>query len=542
MKEKTSTFLRTSAAMTRKTVWLLSALCLLVVFDARSDEPVEGENLIVNGDFEILIADANFGWENKGIAAMNAGDTEQAINGRTLRLPGPQSTRQIWQEVAVVPEQKYVIRFTGRIMNSNSASGADVNNHSEFGPATLSCIILYGEFNLDDELNEATELFAISTQSNTDVLVEGVFAIPQGITSITVTLHKDHNIAWVDDVELRTTTAEVTPIPPKNLVNDGSFESLTTAGEGGPVIFAAQGTMGAWWVPNWLPEDIFELNTTSPKDGNQSIFFADGKEGPVKQGIELTEGKMYHASVWAKWSAGAVGKGKFKVDANQTEIGGVWLDGMETEWTEYTFEFTVSDTTGILHEVVVYRWAEDDVVPQGELHFDNVVITELGDAPSEHTLTVVIEGEGSVTVDGVAYTESLVFEEGTQVSLNAVAAEGWAFVAWSGDLESTEAAGTITMDSDKTITASFSSTTAVEDALWENLSVYPNPFNNELRIDNAVDVTMASITNLLGQVVLTKEIHDNHQFIINTDNLGKGVYLLRLTGKHGEIHTVKLIK
>ena len=209
MKEKTST-LRTSAAMTRKIVWLLSALCLLFVFDARSDEPVEGENLIYNGDFEIHINDDNFGWENKATVRMNAGDTPEAINGLTLRMGGPAGSRQIWQEVNVVPGQNYVIRFTGRIMNSNSASGADVNNHSEFGPATLSCIILVGEFNIDDELNSATELFAISTQSNTDVLVEGVFAIPQGITSITVKLHKDHNVAFVDDVELRTTTAEVT--------------------------------------------------------------------------------------------------------------------------------------------------------------------------------------------------------------------------------------------------------------------------------------------------------------------------------------------
>ncbi|MDZ7682611.1 MAG: hypothetical protein U5J63_13100 [Fodinibius sp.] len=47
------------------------------------------------------------------------------------------------------------------------------------------------------------------------------------------------------------------------------------------------------------------------------------------------------------------------------------------------------------------------------------------------------------------------FAEGEEVSVEAQAAEGWEFVGWTGDVESTENPVDITMNSDKTLTANF---------------------------------------------------------------------------------------
>jgi len=71
----------------------------------------------------------------------------------------------------------------------------------------------------------------------------------------------------------------------------------------------------------------------------------------------------------------------------------------------------------------------------------------------EHSLTIRIEGSGS-TVPGEG---SHSYAEGTVVDVGAVPEEGWQFDGWSGDIGEPELAETaLTMDSDRTTTASFS--------------------------------------------------------------------------------------
>jgi len=75
--------------------------------------------------------------------------------------------------------------------------------------------------------------------------------------------------------------------------------------------------------------------------------------------------------------------------------------------------------------------------------------------PTEYTLSVNTDGEGSVTLDPPGGT----YEAGTVVQLTAVPGgseetEG-VFTGWSGDLSGSDNPETITMDSDKTVTATF---------------------------------------------------------------------------------------
>jgi uncharacterized repeat protein (TIGR02543 family) len=69
----------------------------------------------------------------------------------------------------------------------------------------------------------------------------------------------------------------------------------------------------------------------------------------------------------------------------------------------------------------------------------------------QYTLTVTTVGQGSVTLD----PPGGVYNEGTVVTLTAVPDSGWAFDGWSDDLSGTQNPTTITMDSNKTVTATF---------------------------------------------------------------------------------------
>ncbi|NIS82041.1 MAG: hypothetical protein GTO14_17960, partial [Anaerolineales bacterium] len=83
--------------------------------------------------------------------------------------------------------------------------------------------------------------------------------------------------------------------------------------------------------------------------------------------------------------------------------------------------------------------------------FSLSVIASVSGQLDEYSLTVNVVGSGSVskTPDQATYTY------GTVVTLTAVADVGWTFSSWSGDLTGSTSPDTITMDGDKTVTATF---------------------------------------------------------------------------------------
>ncbi len=105
----------------------------------------------------------------------------------------------------------------------------------------------------------------------------------------------------------------------------------------------------------------------------------------------------------------------------------------------------------------VFAWGDDRGGPS-EIYAQNLLPDGQLGIPEEveqYTLTITIEGEGQVLVDGIAYTEPLTFEEGELVELEAMAEEGWTFHAWAGDVESMNLVESIVMDADKQVTAIF---------------------------------------------------------------------------------------
>jgi PKD repeat protein len=87
-------------------------------------------------------------------------------------------------------------------------------------------------------------------------------------------------------------------------------------------------------------------------------------------------------------------------------------------------------------------------------YVDDVVVAG---TPIPRTLAITGSGSGSVAVNGTL--ESLPwfgqFANGTAVTLEAVPASGWAFSSWSGDISQSANPVVVTMDADKSVTATF---------------------------------------------------------------------------------------
>jgi hypothetical protein len=68
-----------------------------------------------------------------------------------------------------------------------------------------------------------------------------------------------------------------------------------------------------------------------------------------------------------------------------------------------------------------------------------------------YTLTVNVVGNGTVTIDPMNAT----YASGTNVTLTAIPAENWTLQSWSGDLTGSQNPKVITMNANKTVTATF---------------------------------------------------------------------------------------
>jgi uncharacterized repeat protein (TIGR02543 family) len=97
--------------------------------------------------------------------------------------------------------------------------------------------------------------------------------------------------------------------------------------------------------------------------------------------------------------------------------------------------------------------------------------TDGNNEPEYYELTTSVVGQGSVSPASGTY------EEGTQVTLTAEAADGYVFDGWSGDASGTSATVTLTMDSDKSVTANF--ILDEEPELCENPEPISSPYTQD---------------------------------------------------------------
>jgi len=96
---------------------------------------------------------------------------------------------------------------------------------------------------------------------------------------------------------------------------------------------------------------------------------------------------------------------------------------------------------------------------------------------TEYTLTIEIDGEGTVEVDGEEIEDGWTgtYDDGTEIDLDAIPDDGWELEEWNGTDETGDSI-TITMDDDKDITADFEAPAASID----DVDIHPVEIDGEL--------------------------------------------------------------
>jgi PKD repeat protein len=156
-----------------------------------------------------------------------------------------------------------------------------------------------------------------------------------------------------------------------------------------------------------------------------------------------------------------------------------------------------------------------------------------------YTLTITIVGNGSVDVDGEEYTTAVMVDEGTELNLEAIAEAGWEFDSWTGEVaDALEAITTITMDSDKSITVTFTEVVSVTNLNVADITIYPNPSTGNFKVVSEEIISEIFIFNLVGKIVYSKTL-DASNIELNINNIEEGMYFVRITTTGGE-KTMKL--
>ena len=77
--------------------------------------------------------------------------------------------------------------------------------------------------------------------------------------------------------------------------------------------------------------------------------------------------------------------------------------------------------------------------------------------------------------------------------------------------------------------------TGVNEISEASVNVYPNPANNTLYVNATSNISKIEVFNTLGQKVMTVSANDNHAKL-NTSNLSKGMYMLKLHTDKGVVN------
>ncbi|MDD7913211.1 InlB B-repeat-containing protein [Polaribacter ponticola] len=154
----------------------------------------------------------------------------------------------------------------------------------------------------------------------------------------------------------------------------------------------------------------------------------------------------------------------------------------------------------------------------------------------QRILNVTVVGNGTVTLASGSSPNGT-HADGTVLSLIATAASGFGFTEWSGDANGTTNPLSVTMDADKNITVTFSSTASVSDVNKFDFELYPNPTKGNLIFGLQEEVKTIELFNLQGQLVQkfrTKKI--------NISSISKGIYLVKITTVDGKQAIKKVVK
>ena len=171
---------------------------------------------------------------------------------------------------------------------------------------------------------------------------------------------------------------------------------------------------------------------------------------------------------------------------------------------------------------------------------EDVVLTGLRLSPSETRLKVGGEATLSVTYEPAGATQREVTWSTSDAAIVTVDEHGKVKAIAAGEATITVASKT-NASIQATCKVIVEPATTVEDAIFANVLVAPNPFDNQLRIVNGDLRGTYALLNAQGVVVRSGNMTDN-EVLIETSDLTSGLYLLRLTAANGAVKTITVVK
>jgi len=225
--------------------------------------------------------------------------------------------------------------------------------------------------------------------------------------------------------------------------------------------------------------------------------------------------------------------------------------GVTGETTVLTITFNVigagSSALDLGFSAMAAAYTFEDLLPLLTVTDDSITAI-----PSDHTLTVNTSGGGSVTLDPAGGT----YAHDTVVTLTAVPASGWQFAGWSGAVTGTLNPRTITMDSDKTVTATFTEIPP-EGSVTSSANASDNTTTVGDRITVAINIDVSNVNepdNALGSFTATLDwdpavldyvgnggLPDGFSGVINTNNAAGGTMTFNGANASGATGNIQIL-
>ncbi len=158
-----------------------------------------------------------------------------------------------------------------------------------------------------------------------------------------------------------------------------------------------------------------------------------------------------------------------------------------------------------------------------------------------YSVSLAKEGEGTLTITGFATDKLNAVPAGTELTAVATPKTGWKLKSLMAGDKDIKADGKFVVTANVEVKAVFEKETAIDDVVFANVQVAPNPFNTQLSILSGDLRGKYSLINTQGHEVASGAL-ESAQTRINTSLFSSGVYLLRLTAENGAVKVVTVVK
>jgi hypothetical protein len=248
-----------------------------------------------------------------------------------------------------------------------------------------------------------------------------------------------------------------------------------------------------------------------------ACYFDSEKSGQTdsERGIDKTTEEMLNQSTYTNWSFSNVWSINPSINQGYPYLDNHVMLNIEIEGEgvvlinsiERLGSFSYLKNTQIEIEAIsgigwsFENWSNDLV---SEYEYERITLNESNTIQAnftknpvpQYTLTLVIEGNGIVNVDGVSYTQTISLDEGSELTLEAIADDGWLFDGWSGNISSTELNTSIIMDGNKSIIATFAEEITTQYSLTINIIGNGTVMLNGVPYTQVIDVNEGTVIDI----------------------------------------------